>query len=42
LIGHRLQNEWNFLTLLVILAGIVSLTFLKRLVLPILMDLLDD
>jgi CBS-domain-containing membrane protein len=33
-------NEWNFLTLLVIVAGIVSLSILKRLVLPVLMDLL--
>ena len=33
-------NEWNFLTLLVILAGIISLSILKRLVLPVLMDLL--
>ena len=33
-------NEWDFMTLLVILAGIVSLSLLKRLVLPILMDLL--
>ena len=33
-------NEWNFMTLLVIVAGIVSLSILKRLVLPVLMDLL--
>jgi len=33
-------NEWNFVTLLVILAGIISLSVLKRLVLPMLMDLL--
>ena len=33
-------NEWNLLTLVVILAGIVSLSMLKRLVLPILMDMI--
>jgi len=33
-------NEWNLLTLLVILAGIVSLSMLKRLVLPVLMDMI--
>ena len=33
-------NEWNLATLLVILAGIVGLSMLKRLVLPMLMDLL--
>jgi len=33
-------NEWNFITLLVIVAGITSLSILKRLVLPVLMDLL--
>ena len=33
-------NEWDFMTLLVILAGIISLSILKRLVLPVLMDLL--
>jgi CBS-domain-containing membrane protein len=32
-------NDWNITTLLVILAGIVSLSVLKRLVLPVLMDL---
>ena len=33
-------NEWDLMTLLVILAGVVSLSLLKRLVLPVLMDLL--
>jgi CBS-domain-containing membrane protein len=33
-------NEWNFLTILVILAGIISLSVFKRLVLPVLMDLI--
>jgi CBS-domain-containing membrane protein len=32
-------NDWNITTLLVILGGIVSLSILKRLVLPVLMDL---
>jgi CBS-domain-containing membrane protein len=32
-------NNWNITTLLVILAGIISLSVLKRLVLPVLMDL---
>ena len=32
-------NEWDFMTLLFIVAGIVSLSILKRLVLPVLMDL---
>lgn len=33
-------NEWNFLTLVVVLAGVVALSICKRLVLPMLMDLL--
>ena len=33
-------NEWDFLTLAVILSGIVALSVVKRLVLPLLMDLL--
>ena len=33
-------NEWNLLTILVILAGIVSLSIFKRLILPMLMDLI--
>ena len=33
-------NEWNLLTILVILAGIVSLSIFKRLILPVLMDLI--
>jgi CBS-domain-containing membrane protein len=33
-------NEWNGTTLLVILAGIVGLSLIKRLVLPALMDLM--
>jgi len=33
-------NEWNLLTLAVVLGGIIGLSLLKRMVLPILMDLL--
>ncbi len=33
-------NEWNLLTILVVLAGIISLSVFKRLVLPVLMDLI--
>lgn len=33
-------NEWDFLTLVVVIAGVVGLSIFKRLVLPILMDLL--
>lgn len=33
-------NEWNILTLVVILSGVVGLSIIKRLILPILMDLL--
>ena len=33
-------NEWNFLTLAVVPGGVIGLSILKRLVLPILMDLL--
>lgn len=33
-------NEWDLLTLLVVAGGIVALSIVKRLVLPILMDLL--
>jgi len=32
-------NEWNLITILLVLAGIVSLSIFKRLVLPLLMDL---
>lgn len=32
-------NEWNFMTLLVVLAGVVLLSVIKRLVLPFLLDL---
>ena len=32
-------NEWDGLTLLVILIGVAALSFIKRLVLPLLMDL---
>ena len=32
-------NEWNFTTLLVVLAGVVLLSVIKRLVLPVLLDL---
>jgi CBS-domain-containing membrane protein len=33
-------NEWNMLTLVVVIVGVIALTICKRLVLPILMDLL--
>ena len=33
-------NEWDLLTLAVVLGGIIGLSILKRLVLPMLMDLL--
>lgn len=33
-------NEWDFLTLFVVIAGVVALSICKRLVLPMLMDLL--
>ena len=33
-------NEWSPLTLLVVISGVVGLSMCKRLVLPILMDLL--
>ncbi len=33
-------NEWSPLTLLVVISGVVGLSICKRLVLPILMDLL--
>ncbi len=33
-------NEWNLLTLVVIMSGAIALSIFKRLVLPILMDLL--
>ena len=33
-------NEWNLLTLGVVLAGIVTLSLVKRLVLPVLLDLI--
>ena len=33
-------NEWNVLTLCVVLAGVVGLSVVKRAVLPLLMDLL--
>lgn len=33
-------NEWNLLTLVVVLGGVIGLSILKRLVLPMLMDLL--
>ena len=32
-------NEWSFMTLLVVLAGVVLLSVIKRLVLPVLLDL---
>jgi CBS-domain-containing membrane protein len=32
-------NEWNLLTLLVVLLGVIGLSLVKQLVLPILMDL---
>lgn len=33
-------NEWHLLTLLVVIGGVVALSLFKRLILPILMDLL--
>ncbi len=33
-------NEWNFITLLVVLAGVVLLSVIKRLILPVLLDLI--
>ena len=33
-------NEWNLLTLAVVMAGIVALSLIKRLVLPMLLDLI--
>jgi CBS-domain-containing membrane protein len=33
-------NEWNLLTLVVVILGVIALSICKRLVLPILMDLL--
>lgn len=33
-------NEWDLLTLAVVLAGVVGLSLMKRMVLPMLMDLL--
>ena len=33
-------NEWDLLTLVVVIAGVVALSIFKRLVLPMLMDLL--
>jgi CBS-domain-containing membrane protein len=33
-------NEWDFLTLVVVIVGVIVLTICKRLVLPILMDLM--
>lgn len=33
-------NEWDFLTLVVVLAGVIGLSICKRLILPMLMDLL--
>jgi len=33
-------NEWDLLTLAVVVAGVVALSMIKRLVLPLLMDLL--
>ena len=33
-------NEWSLLTLAVVLAGIIGLSLFKRMVLPMLMDLL--
>ncbi len=32
-------NEWDVLTLVVVISGVVGLSILKRLVLPVLMDL---
>jgi CBS-domain-containing membrane protein len=33
-------NEWGFLTLVVVIVGVIALSICKRLVLPILMDLM--
>jgi CBS-domain-containing membrane protein len=33
-------NEWNLLTLAVVMAGIIALSLIKRLVLPMLLDLI--
>jgi CBS-domain-containing membrane protein len=33
-------NEWDLLTLAVVMAGIVALSIIKRLVLPMLLDLI--
>lgn len=33
-------NEWNLLTLVVVLAGVIILSIVKRLVLPVLLDLI--
>jgi CBS-domain-containing membrane protein len=33
-------NEWSFMTLLVVFAGVVALSVIKRLVLPVLLDLI--
>jgi CBS-domain-containing membrane protein len=33
-------NEWNLVTLAVVLTGVVVLSVVKRLVLPVLMDLI--
>ena len=33
-------NEWDLLTLAVVMAGIVALSLIKRLVLPMLLDLI--
>jgi len=33
-------NEWDLLTLVVVIVGVIALSIFKRLVLPILMDLM--
>lgn len=33
-------NEWDLLTLAVVLAGVIVLSIVKRLVLPVLLDLI--
>ncbi|MDH3512576.1 MAG: HPP family protein [Gammaproteobacteria bacterium] len=33
-------NEWNLLTLVVVLSGVIALSIIKRLVLPMLLDLI--
>jgi len=33
-------NEWDFLTLVVVIVGVIAISIFKRLVLPILMDLM--